>query len=104
KAIDLIETVMDRYDHYLQEFFPILSEREKARFWNLIKDDYEFYNSLVLKSVRNYDDKRIAKLFDNAINTKALLLNTSIRLRQNILDSGNEKLINDFNDWIISKE
>lgn len=104
KAIELIETVMRQYEHYLQAFFPILSERQKARFWNMISEDYEYYNSLVLKSVRNYDDKKIGNLYDNAINTKALLLNSSIRLRKSILSSGNEKLISNFNHWLDSKE
>lgn len=104
KAIGLMETVMSHYDRYIQAFFPVLSEREKARFWNMIKEDYEFYNALILKSSKNYSDKAIGKLYDNALNTKALLLNTSIRLRQHILDSDDDDLIQDFNEWIYGKE
>src|SRR5690606_39249276 len=93
RAIGLMETVRGHYDRYNQAFFPVLSEREKVRFWNIIKEDYEFYNSLILKSRKNYSDKAIGKLYDNALNTKALLLNTSIRLRQHILDSDDDDLI-----------
>lgn len=104
RAIALMETVMAHYDRYIQAFFPILSEREKTRFWNSIKEDYELYNSLIIKNISNQNDKAIAKLYDNALNTKALLLNTSIRQRQNIVNSGDEQLANDFNDWVYSKE
>lgn len=104
RAIALMETVMAHYDRYIQEFFPILSEREKTRFWNSIKEDYELYNALIIKNIAHQDDKAVAKLYDNALNTKALLLNTSIRQRQNILNSGDEQLANDFNDWVYSKE
>src|SRR5690606_4924431 len=104
RAIALMETVMAHYDRYIQAFFPVLSEREKTRFWNSIKEDYELYNSLIIKNISNQNDKAIAKLYDNALNTKALLLNTSIRQRQNIVNSGDEQLANDFNDWVYSKE
>src|SRR5690606_3212873 len=92
RAIALMETVMAHYDRYIQAFFPVLSEREKTRFWNSIKEDYELYNSLIIKNISNQNDKAIAKLYDNALNTKALLLNTSIRQRQNIVNSGDEQL------------
>ena len=104
KAIILMETVLDHYDRYIQTFFPVLSEREKTRFWNSIKEDYELYNSLIIRNIANQNDKAVAKLYDNALNTKALLLNTSIRQRQNILNSEDEQLITDFNDWVYSKE
>lgn len=104
RAIVLMETVMAHYDRYIQAFFPILSEREKTRFWNSIKEDYELYNALIIRNIDNQNDKAVAKLYDNALNTKALLLNTSIRQRQNILNSDDEQLIVDFNDWVSSKE
>ncbi len=103
-AIDYIENVMEKYDAYIAQFFPVLSEREKVRFWNLIKDDYEYYNSVILKTIKNSDDKKIGKLYNNAINTKALLLNSSVRLRQSILSSGDEILIGNFMEWQSGKE
>ncbi len=104
ESMKLMEEVLSNYDEFIKYYFPALSEREKARFWNTIKGDYEFYNTLVLKSITSPDDRLVGKLYDNALNTKALLLNSSIKMRENILKSGDEELIKNYNDWLESKE
>ncbi len=103
-SMSLIEEVLAKYDDFIKNYFPALSEREKARFWNTIKDDYEFYNTLVLKTISGPSDKPVEKLYNNALNTKALLLSSSIKMRENILKSDNEGLIEKYNNWLESKE
>ncbi|MCK5701956.1 MAG: tetratricopeptide repeat protein, partial [Cyclobacteriaceae bacterium] len=103
-ALMLIEEVIDNYGNYINYFFPALSEREKAKFWNNIREDYEYYNTIVLKQIDNPNDKKVGKLFNNALHTKALLLNSSIKMRQNILNSGDSILIVQYENWILSKE
>lgn len=104
EALVLIEEVTDNYDNFIKYFFPTLSEREKAKFWNKIREDYEYYNTIVLKQIETPDDKIVGKLFNNALNTKALLLNSSIKMRQNILNSGDTLLISQYENWLVSKE
>ena len=102
RSQDQMEAVLEKYRVFIQEYFPALSEREKAKFWNTIKTDYEFYNTLVVNKNRN--DKYIGELYNNALLTKALLLNTSIKIRQRILSSGDEELINSYQQWVAKKE
>lgn len=97
-----MEEVFANYKGFIQEFFPALSEREKAKFWNTIKEDYEFYNTLIIS--RNRTKKYIGELYNNALLTKALLLNSSIKVRQRILNSGDEELVNLYTKWIEDKE
>ncbi len=104
EALELIEEVMDNYGNYIQQFFPALSEREKAKFWNKISDDYEYYNTIILKQIESPDDKKVAKLFDNALNTKAILLSNSMKMRASILSSGDSVLVGKYESWIKSKE
>jgi len=104
QSMKLMEEALSNYDEFIKYYFPALSEREKARFWNTIKDDYEFYNTLVIRNIESPDDKLVGKLYDNALNTKALLLNSSIKMRENILKSGDETLIENYNKWLTSKE
>ncbi len=102
KAQDALEEVLSNYNNFIQEYFPALSEREKAKFWNTIKQDYEFYNTLVINYSRNKD--LIGDLYNNALLTKALLLNSSIKIRQQIQSSGDQELINLYSDWEAKKE
>ncbi len=97
-----MEEVLENYKVFIQDYFPALSEREKAKFWNTIKTDYEFYNTLVINKNRN--DRYIGELYNNALLTKALLLNTSIKIRERILSSSDEELKEAYNQWIAKKE
>jgi CHAT domain-containing protein/predicted negative regulator of RcsB-dependent stress response len=103
KAQEALESVLANYSVFIKDYFPALSEREKAKFWNTIKQDYEFYNTIVI----NYNKKNnelIGTLYNNALLTKALLLSSSIKVRQRILSSGNDALIDLYHDWEARKE
>ncbi len=102
RAQSQIEDVLSNYKSFIEEYFPALSEREKAKFWNTIKTDYEFYNTLIISKNRN--EKYIGEMFNNALLTKALLLNTSIKIRERILNSGDEDLVITYQEWINKKE
>lgn len=103
KSQDALEEVLNNYSTFIKKYFPALSEREKAKFWNTIKQDYEFYNTLVINFNRGNQDL-IGTLYDNALLTKALLLSSSIKIRQRILSSGNQELIQTYTDWVDKKE
>ncbi len=102
KAQSQMEEVLANYQEFIGKYFPALSEREKTKFWNTIKPDYEFYNSLIISKNRN--SRYIGKLFDNALLTKALLLNSSIKIRQRINNSGDEQLKELYAKWVDKKE
>ncbi len=102
RSQDELEQVLVNYKVFIQDYFPALSEREKAKFWNTIKNDYEFYNTLIVS--RNRSSRYFGEMYNNALLTKALLLNSSIKIRQRIMGSGDEELIKMYNDWIEKKE
>ena len=99
---DEMEEVLANYKNFIQEYFPALSEREKAKFWNTIKGDYEFYNTLIVS--RNRSTRYIGELYNNALLTKALLLNSSIKVRQRIMGSNDQELITMYTKWVEDKE
>ena len=103
KAQATIEETLADYQEFVKTYFPALSEREKAKFWNTIKSDYEFYNTLVLNRVDKNQDL-VGSIYNNALLTKALLLNSSIKIRQRILSSGDSTLINLYGDWQSKKD
>ena len=98
-----INEAIDSYNLFIKKYFPSLSEREKTKFWNTIKHDFEFYNTIAITQMKN-EPKLIEKMFNNALTTKALLLSSSIKIRQSIINSGDTVLINNYSNWLAKKE
>jgi CHAT domain-containing protein len=98
-----IEEALTNYESFIKAFFPALSEREKANYWNTIKGDFEFYNTLAFSQLEDFRDLS-GKVYNYQLLTKALLLNTTIKTRERILNSKDENLIKLYNDWIQKKE
>lgn len=103
KAKEYIEEALENYAQFIKDYFPALSEREKAKFWNTINADYEFYSTLAFK-LKDSNKEMVANVFDNALLTKALLLNSAIKTRENILKSNDEQLKSKFLLWLEKKE
>lgn len=103
KALEICELTSEKNLEYVKKFFPSMSDREKSKSWSLIRPDFEFYYTLALK----YKDKKpsvLGKMFDIVLNTKAILLNASIKVRERILTSDDQVLKDKFRDWTRKKE
>lgn len=98
-----IEEALENYEGYINQFFPALSEREKAKYWNTIKSDFEFYNTLAFSNQADFKDLT-SKVYNNQLTTKALLLNSSIKIRQRIMSSTDETLKAMYTTWLKKKE
>ena len=103
KAKNSLQEVINKYDSFIKTYFPALSEREKAKFWNTIKSDYEFYVSLAM-TFKDEDPKMIEQVYNNALTTKAILLSSSIKIRERILNGNDEELKSLYNEWLTKKE
>lgn len=99
----LIEESLSNYENFIKQFFPALSEREKAKYWNTIKADFEFYNTLAFGNLEDFKDLS-GKVYNYQLLTKALLLSSSIKIRERILNSTDDKLKTQYNTWLQKKE
>jgi CHAT domain-containing protein len=99
----LIEQSLGNYDQFIKQYFPALSEREKAKYWNTIKGDFEFYNTLAFSNLEDFKDLT-GKIYNVQLMTKALLLSSSIKIRERILNSTDEQLKSQYNNWVQKKE
>jgi CHAT domain-containing protein len=103
KALSVCELTAEKNLEFVKRFFPSMSDREKTKSWAMIRPSFEFYYTLALK----YKDKKpsvLGKMFDIVLNTKAILLSASIKVRERILASGDQDLKNKFRDWTRKKE
>ncbi|MBC7390876.1 MAG: CHAT domain-containing protein [Opitutaceae bacterium] len=91
------------YYNFISKYFPALSFGEKSKYWESIKGDFEFFNTLALK-MKDQNPDLIGQMYDYELATKALLLSNSIRVRQRINASGDKGLIDKFDKWNEKKE
>lgn len=99
----LIEESLGNYENFIKLYFPALSEREKAKYWNTIRGDFEFYNTLAFSNLEDFKDLA-GKVYNYQLLTKALLLSSSIKIRERIMNSTDEQLKAQFSTWIQKKE
>jgi CHAT domain-containing protein len=102
-AKNYIEESLRNYEAFIKQYFPALSEREKAKYWNTIKGDFEFYNTLAFSNLDDFKDLS-RKVYDYQLLTKALLLSSSIKIRERIMSSSDETLKAQYNNWVQKKE
>ena len=103
RSLKLFDETTTQYLDYIKNYFPALSDNEKSKYWGSIRSDFEVFNSLAI-NFKNEDPTIIAKMYDYKIATKAILLSSSVKVKQRILNSGDEELIAKYKDWIESKE
>ena len=71
-ANEILGVTTTKYLTFIQKYFPALSEREKSKFWNKIKEDFEFYNTVAFKNKKAKPDM-IAQVYDNVLIDKSLI-------------------------------
>ena len=97
------ETALAIYRRQLRDIFPALSEKEKTAFYNKLRPVIEDYRDFAVE-YSGSDPSIISDLYNLQLETKAILLNASARVRSRILGSGNSALIGRYNQWITLKE
>jgi CHAT domain-containing protein len=103
KSKKYVEEALDNYESYIKVLFPAQSEAGKTKYWNKIKDDFEFYNTLAFSNLEDFKDLT-GKVYNYQLLTKALLLSSSIKVRERIMNSTDDELKKQYSEWIQKKE
>ncbi len=103
EANRLIEKTTQSYLSFFRDYFPSLNDREKTKFWNKIRSDFEFFNSLAVKMSAD-KPALLEKMYDHQLATKAILLSSSQKVRQSILGGNDLELKNLFQEWSRKRE
>ncbi|MDB5272306.1 MAG: hypothetical protein JWO58_673 [Chitinophagaceae bacterium] len=102
-SIESSEETIDKSLVYLDKIFPSLSERGKASYWVKVKSHFEFYKTLAFTQNQNNPDM-VGRVYDITLKTKAILLSSSLKMKQRIQSSGDTVLINNYEEWVDLKE
>jgi CHAT domain-containing protein/Tfp pilus assembly protein PilF len=98
RAKEYYKKAFDLYLGQLDNYFPFLSDNEKSKFDAKIKEHFNMFNNYVLEQ-RLKDPSLAADMYNYRLATKAILLNSSKRVRESIANSGNDELIKKFDNW-----
>lgn len=82
----------------IEKTFPILSENEKQLFYQQIKKEFNLLNVLLVYHNEKNDTLK-SLIYDHQLNYKALLLHQSIKIKNQILSSNNQELIDKYEKW-----
>ena len=102
-AAPLFGQVAAFYLKQIKEIFPSLSDFEKTAYINKINKIIDDYEEFVVRYQQN-DPVALGQLCNFRLETKALLLNASMKVRNAILTSGNVELQSKFSEWLQLKE
>jgi len=107
KARKYYDLAISNYLVQIDDFFPSLSEKEKSAFYGKIKPVIESFQDFAIEyATANLDSSKyiIGDLYDLQLSTKALLLHSSNKVRNRIYESGNQELIDKYQQWTEMKE
>ncbi|MDX2196813.1 MAG: CHAT domain-containing tetratricopeptide repeat protein [Cytophagales bacterium] len=97
------DLALSKYLFAIETYFPSMSEKEKAKFYNVVNPKFEQYNSYGLLRIKDKPEI-LSKMYDYQLATKALLLNSSNKIKQRILNSNNPQLIAQYRTWVAQNE
>ena len=105
KAAAIMEPILKARLKFTDNNFSIMSFSQKTGFWALFKEDFEFYNAVACELVVTKKDiSKTADIYNFALKTKGLLLNSDAKLRREVFQSKDSVLISNFNLWMETKE
>ena len=103
KAYALYQELMEKSLEFINTYFPPMSEAEKTKYWDILSPRFQrFYNFAMEASPAI--PVIVKDLFDYQIATKALLLNSTNKVKQSIFNSRDGLLIKDYVTWMDQKE
>lgn len=97
-ALSYYKKALDEYIFQINTYFEAMSEGEKTKFWNDIQPKFIlFYNFAA--QYYNQIPELPTIVYNYHIQTKALLLNSSRKVKDRILSSNDPNLIEKYNKW-----
>ncbi len=102
EAFVITQTLTDNYQKFVEQVFPYLSEREKAKYWQQLREDFDLYYALAVEVAPN-DQKVLKKVLNSRVNTKALLLRSSVKFQKDVRAANDESVTALFDKWLAQR-
>ena len=103
KAYTLYKEAMEQSLQFVNSYFPPMSEAEKTKYWDVLSPRFQRFYNFALE-IHESLPQTVNDIFDYQIATKALLLNSTNKVKQSIFNSRDGVLIRDYLTWVDQKE
>lgn len=103
RAYPLLQSACNRSLEFINHYFAPMSETEKTKYWDILQPRFQRFYNFAIEAGSLLPEVWI-DVFNYQIATKALLLNSTNKIKKAILASGNDALIKDYISWIGQKE
>ncbi|MEQ8926219.1 MAG: CHAT domain-containing tetratricopeptide repeat protein [Fulvivirga sp.] len=102
-ASDLFDKTLGKTLTFINSYFPPMSESEKTKYWDQLRPRFEAYYSFAFDPKNTLNELEV-KAYNYHIATKGLLLSSTNKIKNKILTSGDNKLIEQYKLWLDQKE
>ena len=103
EATNYLKEVQDQNMVMINNYFSAMSESEKGKFWDKLRPKLEHFYSFAASN-SNVDPFLSGDMYNYQLNTKALLLSSTNKIKQQILNGTDEALKKDYLEWLDQKE
>jgi CHAT domain-containing protein/tetratricopeptide (TPR) repeat protein len=103
RAGEILKQMADNFIVQIEQNFPAMSEEEKNSFTRFIKRYFEIYDNYAVR-VGQSNPAVLGEMYNYHIFIKGLLVNSSLKVRNRILNSNNPELISLYQNWLKKKE
>ncbi|MEI6297303.1 MAG: tetratricopeptide repeat protein, partial [bacterium] len=103
KAEPLYKEALEVYKNMLNNYFPSLSEKEKKLFWKTVSYEFEAFNTFGVNRLPE-NPLITCNMYDMQLYSKALLFNSTSKIKKRILNSNDLDLIDKFKEFTDKKE
>lgn len=103
-ALKYYKETFDNYFTQINTFFPVLTEEEKTKFYyTKLRPGFEQYISFI-EDNSSEDKELIGEIYNYQLALKGIIMSATTKVRNSILNSGDEELIEKYEEWISQKE
>lgn len=103
EASAMYDQIMGKTMDYVNTYFAAMSEKEKTRLWDKLRKRLFRYYSFSI-ATRDQNPASLEKLLNLHLSTKGMLLNSTNKIKNAILESDDEALKAKYIDWLDKKE
>lgn len=104
EALNYFNLTFENYLAQIDAYFPALSEQEKTKFYfGGLRIDFEKFNSFAVNNLATKPELS-ATMYNYQLNTKAMIMYATAKVRNHIMNSGDKELIDQYKYWLGLKE